>query len=185
METKLVFLDLSRGFKAIFEENTLGGFIGQLGKTFLSGAKGFGTLFQDLIGTIGTGGTGGTGLLGLLGFRYGGTTPLIDMEECQEIDILQEELQKVHSLVILRYYMEMRQLYLTQRWKDTSRNERQRNPNTNNAGVTVNVSGEGATSNVSGDPDKENNWDEYFFSSSRRITKTKTARWYIKSIWRC
>ena len=72
-----VFSKFINNFKGIFEENTVGGFLGQLGKTFLSGAEGFGSLFTDLLGGLfGGGGGGGGGLMGLLTsflpFRYGG-----------------------------------------------------------------------------------------------------------------
>jgi hypothetical protein len=70
-----IFGPFLNDFSAIFEQNTAGGFLGQLGKTFMSGAEGFGSLFTDLLGGLfGGGGGGGLGGLlgGIFGFRYGG-----------------------------------------------------------------------------------------------------------------
>ena len=70
-----IFGPFLNDFSAIFEQNTVGGFLGQLGKTFMSGAEGFGSVFTDLLGGLfGGGGGGGLGGLlgGIFGFRYGG-----------------------------------------------------------------------------------------------------------------
>ena len=67
-----IFSGFINGFKNIFDSNTKGegGFLGKLGKTFMSGIEGFGSLFTDMLGGI-FGGRGGGGLLSSL---FGGGT---------------------------------------------------------------------------------------------------------------
>ena len=65
-----IFSGFITNFKGIFDKNTEGGFLGKLGTTFMSGIKGFGTLFSDMLGGIFGGGGGG----GLLSSLFGGGT---------------------------------------------------------------------------------------------------------------
>ncbi len=60
-------------FAGIFDaQKREGGFLAQLGKTFLSGASGFSALFEGLLGGIGGGGGFLSSILSFLPFRYGG-----------------------------------------------------------------------------------------------------------------
>jgi len=68
-----IFSGFINGFKNIFESNTKGGFLGKLGKTFMSGIEGFGSLFSDMLGGIFGGGGGG----GLLSSLFGGGTAAV------------------------------------------------------------------------------------------------------------
>ena len=71
-----VFREFIDNFGDIFKQNTVGGFLGQLGRTFMSGITGFGELFRSILGGIGGLLGGGGGFLSMLipGMRYGGMT---------------------------------------------------------------------------------------------------------------
>ena len=71
-----VFREFIDNFGGIFKQNTVGGFLGQLGKTFMSGITGFGELFTSILGGIGglLGGSGGFLSMLIPGMRYGGMT---------------------------------------------------------------------------------------------------------------
>ena len=71
-----VFTDFIQNFAGIFKENTVGGFLAQLGRTFMSGVGSFADLFTSILGGIGGLLGGGGGFLSMLipGMRYGGMT---------------------------------------------------------------------------------------------------------------
>ena len=71
-----VFTDFIQNFKGIFEQNTVGGFLGQLALTFRSGIGSFADLFTSILGGIGGMLGGGGGFLSALipGLRTGGLT---------------------------------------------------------------------------------------------------------------
>tara|TARA_A100001011_G_scaffold102216_1_gene107667 strand:+ start:400 stop:4257 length:3858 start_codon:yes stop_codon:yes gene_type:complete len=143
-----VFSPFINDFKGIFEENTVGGFLGQMGKTFTSLLGGFGNIFSDLIGTIGTGGEAGSGLFGLISglfapARYGmkpmgyATGGIARGPQAGYPAML-------HGTEAV--------VPLPSGGKIPVDMKGGGNPTTNNVGVTVNMSGDQGTSNVSGDP---------------------------------
>ena len=147
-----VFSSFINNFKSIFEENTVGGFLGTLGKTFTSLLGGFGSLFTDLLGGLGGGGALGGGLLGLLGFRYGGISSYRYggmSRDRYSVGGIARGPQSGYPAVL---HGNEAIVPLPSGGKIPVEMKGGAGATTNNVGVTVNVSGEGATSNVSGDP---------------------------------
>ena len=139
-------------FAAIFDKNSgEGGFLGKLGKAFMSGASGFGSLFSDLIGSIGTGGNAGTGLFGFIsGLFGGGGTARYGMKPMgYATGGIARGPQAGYPAML---HGNEAVVPLPSGGKIPVEMKSGGPATTNNVGVTVNVSGEGATSNVSGDP---------------------------------